>query len=366
MVDYDPNDDQYLSTYERAARRAQEVMGHANRWGGSVGEDLAIGAPIYAAGAGLSAIPTTPTKLLGAAGRLIGGQMMAWAPITATRQTINDITKPVEPPQTEGQHLKKWFKNTGTGVGIGLGTAALGKGIMMVPHPVAKLVGGGLYGAGSLAAKFAPVEATGELWYDKLFRDGKPRPVQQPVELPKTDTKANAISAGITGLAGLGGSYALTGLIPSIRKRKSLRKALMLAAMAGAGYWGYKESDNAQRTNMETKTASYTEYKQIMVKKASDLDAATKLLIAGGMKKQAGFIGTNAASLKASLSALLKAFKESAAYAKQTQRPLKNLMQWIGKDIKTYGPAIAKNPLTLGATGAGLAGAGYAAGSKSK
>mgnify|MGYP007032348847 CR=1 FL=1 len=172
--------------------------------------------------------------------------MMAWAPITATRETINDITKPVEPPQTDAQHLKKWFKNTGTGVGIGLGTAALGKGIMMIPHPVATAVGGGLKGAGLLASKWAPIEATGELWYDKLFRNGKPRTVQpSPVET-KIDSITNYVGAGITGLAGLGGAYALTGLIPAIRKRRALRIAAAMAAAAGAGYWGWKESDKAR------------------------------------------------------------------------------------------------------------------------
>ncbi len=243
---YDPNDEQYLSTAERIGNSVSNSYEHAKKWFRGVGEDLATGAPIYATGVGLSAIPWGPAKALGAGAKILGGQSMAWAPITATRQTINDITKPVEPPQTDAQHLKKWFKNTGTGVGIGLGTAALGKGIMMIPHPVATAVGGGLTAAGLLAAKFAPVEATGELWYDKLFRNGKPRPVMPPPEPESVNRRPNYIGAGLAGTAGFGGAYALTGLIPALRKRRALRIAAAMAAAAGAGYWGWNQANKAK------------------------------------------------------------------------------------------------------------------------
>ena len=243
---YDPNDEQYLSTAERLNRRIGAGAGHLKKWFSSVGNDIAMGVPVYAAGAGLSTIPWGPAKGLGTLGKVIGGQMMTWAPITATRTTVDDITKPVEPPQTDAQHLKKWFKNTGTGVGIGLGVAGAGKVISLLPVPGARLVGVPMIGAGLLASKWAPIEATGELWYDKLFRNGKPRPVQPASVEPKIDRTPNYIGAGITGLAGLGGAYALTGLIPALRKRRALRMAAAMAAAAGAGYWGWKESDKAR------------------------------------------------------------------------------------------------------------------------
>lgn len=266
--DYDPDDPVYLSTAERAQRNIDAVAGHAKKWVGSVGSDVGLGAAGYATGTGLRAlgtsipkalvrsglpakivrrIPWAPARILGTGLQWLGGTTMTWSPIIATRQTIDDITQPVEPPQTDAQHLKKWFKNTGTGVGIGLGMAGVGGAISMLPVPGARLLGVPLMGTGLAAVKFAPVESTIELGIDKLFRNGKPRP-EPPEQTPQTqvDRTPNYVGAGITGLAGLGGAYALTGLIPAIRKRRALRIAAAMAAAAGAGYWGWKEADKAK------------------------------------------------------------------------------------------------------------------------
>ena len=263
---YDPDDPIYLSTAERAQKDLEAGLGHAKKWLGSVGSDVGMGAAGFAAGTGLRAIgtsvpkalvrsglpakiirriPWAPARVLGTGLQWLGGTQMSWAPILATRQTIDDITKPVEPPQTDAQHLKKWFKNTGTGVGIGLGIAGAGKAISLIPG--AQIVGLPLMGAGLMAAKFAPVESTIELGIDKLFRNGKPRPTPPPPE--KKDYTPNIYGAAIPGAAGLVGGYALTGLIPAIRRRKMLRMALAAAAAAGAGYWGWKETDKAKQLN---------------------------------------------------------------------------------------------------------------------
>ena len=244
---YDPDDPIYLSTAERAQKDLEAGLGHAKTWAQNVGRDVAYGAPMWATGLAMSKVPFAPVRGVGNLMKWLGGMQMQWAPVTATRQTINDITKPVEPPQTDEQHLKKWFKNTATGAGIGLGTAALGKGIMMIPHPLATAIGGGLVGTGMLATKFAPVESTIELGIDKMFRNGKPRPTPPPPE--KKDYTPNIYGAAIPGAAGLVGGYALTGLIPAIRRRKMLRMALAAAAAAGAGYWGWKETDKAKQLN---------------------------------------------------------------------------------------------------------------------
>lgn len=263
---YDPNDPQYLSTWERMQQDQKAVAGHAKKWLGSVGSDVGLGAAQFAAGTGLRALgksapkalvrsgvpaklirrlPWAPARILGTGLQWLGGAQMAWSPIVATRQTIDDITQPVEPPQTDEQHLKKWFKNTGTGVGVGLGIAGAGGAISLIPGGQA--FGLPLMGAGLTAAKFAPVDATAELWIDKLFRNGKPRPTPPPPE--KKDYTPNIYGAAIPGAAGLVGGYALTGLIPAIRRRKMLRMALAAAAAAGAGYWGWKETDKAKQLN---------------------------------------------------------------------------------------------------------------------
>ena len=102
---YDPDDPIYLSTAERAQKDMEAGLGHAKTWGKNVGRDLAYGAPMWATGLALSRVPFAPVRGAGNLMKWLGGMQMQWAPVTATRQTINDITKPVEPPQTDEQHL---------------------------------------------------------------------------------------------------------------------------------------------------------------------------------------------------------------------------------------------------------------------
>lgn len=267
---YDPDDPQYLSTAERWQQKSDAVMGHAKNWLSSVGQDVGTGAAGFAAGTGLrmlgtsapkalvrsgipakiiKRLPWAPARAVGTGLQWLGGTQMTWAPIVATRQTIDDITQPVEPPQTDAQHLKKWFKNTGTGVGIGLGVAGLGGAISLIPG--GQIIGLPLAGAGLTAAKLAPLESTAELWIDKLFRNGKPRPTPPPeMPKPKNNYKANLYGAAIPGMAGLVGGYALGGALPALRRRKALRIALALAAAGGMGYWGWKETNKANQSNI--------------------------------------------------------------------------------------------------------------------
>ena len=70
--EYDPNDEQYLSTAERLSNKASESYQHAKKWFGNVGNDLVFGAPVFGTGVGLSAIgkglskvPFAPVKALG-------------------------------------------------------------------------------------------------------------------------------------------------------------------------------------------------------------------------------------------------------------------------------------------------------------
>lgn len=247
---YDPDDEQYLSTAEVIGKRLSSGWGHTKRWGKSVGEDFAWGAPLFATGHLLSKVPVGPVRGAGNIAKWLGATQMQWAPISATRQTLDDMYPQQEPPQTDAQHLKKWMKNTGTGAAIGLGTAGAGKVISLLPIPGAQIVGPAMIATGLAATKFAPVEASAELWIDKLFRNGKPRPTQPPAQkMNLADLKPYLYGSGVTGAAGLAAATALTGMMPAVRRRKALRLALILAAAAGAGYWGWKETGNAMNLN---------------------------------------------------------------------------------------------------------------------
>lgn len=271
---YDPNDEQDLSSAEVAGKRLASGWGHAKQWGKDVGTDLMWGAPMLGGGLalrkGVSALtskpalrwatqhglqkalrymPFKPLRMAGNVASALGAMQMTWAPITATKNTVNNIVQPVEPPQTDSQRLKKWFRNTGIGAGIGLGTAALGKVLMFVPVPGARAVGGALIGAGTLAAKLAPVESTVEMGVDRFFRNGKPRPTPPPPQ--PVDRTQNYVGAGLGGAAGFAGGYALGGMIPAIRKRKALRMALAAAAAYGGGRLGWNEAERAKTLNRQ-------------------------------------------------------------------------------------------------------------------
>lgn len=87
---------------------------------------------------------------------------------------------------------------------------------------------------------------------------------------------------------------------------------------------------------------SYSDFK----KQAAVRRNAVGILVAGNMKKEAAF-GAAGAQLSNSVKALLKAMRESVRYAKDTQRPVKNLIGWLKKDIGKYGPGVVKdaNPI---------------------
>lgn len=236
----------------------QDTRGPVTKWVGDTLEGSSTGALIWGAGTALEHVP----KLgwLGRLGKSLGKFQTSWAPIQSTINTVNDATgfNAEYVPQTAAGHTKKWLRNAGTQAGIGAAMMGAGKLVSMIPHPAGKvggkaveLLGRGLTAGGKLAVGWAPLDASITTGIDMLTNSAAKNAPQLTEEqqavyedLVRRQQRTNAMYAGGAALAGLAGANLLLGATPLFKRRRWLQYMASLAAAGGAGYLGWKYSQN--------------------------------------------------------------------------------------------------------------------------